>query len=232
MSKVKSQERYKTLKAVFDNFTEKTLFKLISQGHIEGLESPISVGKESNVFSAKTKEGEKRAIKIYRLQTCDFNRMYDYIRSDPRFSGLEKKRRKVIFAWAQREYKNLLLFRRIGIRAPMPIAVMNNVLIMEFIGDDDPAPKLKDQPPKNPQKFFDDLLKMLKKMKTAGIVHTDLSHFNILNHKEKPIMIDLSQATTNENPNYQEYWKRDILNVVKYFQKIGMKIDEEIIRNL
>lgn len=227
MSKVKSQERYKTLKDVFDDFTEKTIFKLISQGIIEGLESPISVGKESNVFSAKTKDREKRIAKIYRLQTCDFNRMYDYIKCDPRFTGLEKKRRKIIFFWAQREYKNLLLFRKIGVRVPIPITVLNNVLIMEFIGNEAAALKLKDKTPLNPEEFFDELIKILKKMRKAGVVHTDLSAFNILNYQERPVLIDLSQATTKDNPNYEEYWKRDIHNVVKYFQKTGLKVDED-----
>ena len=54
----------------------------------------ISVGKESNIFSALTKEGKKVIVKIYRLETCDFGRMYNYIRGDPRFVNLKKKRRE------------------------------------------------------------------------------------------------------------------------------------------
>ena len=94
---------------------------MISSGHIDGLESPISVGKESNVFSAK-KGNDRVIVKIYRLETCDFNRMYDYIKYDRRYVTLRKQKRKVIFAWAQREYRNLLKAREAGINVPTAIA--------------------------------------------------------------------------------------------------------------
>ena len=80
------KERFKTYKNVFDEFTVRSIFKLISQGYFEGLESPISIGKESNIFSALRKDNEKVIVKIYRLETCDFNRLYDYIKDDPRLS--------------------------------------------------------------------------------------------------------------------------------------------------
>jgi len=76
----KKREDFKTMHNVFDEFTNRNLFKLISQGHFRGLESPISIGKESNVFSALTKDDRRVMVKIYRLETCDFNRMYDYIK--------------------------------------------------------------------------------------------------------------------------------------------------------
>jgi serine/threonine-protein kinase RIO1 len=76
MAKI-SKEKWKVWGNVFDEFTFRTLFKLASQGHFEELKSPVSIGKESNIFSAK-KSKENIIIKIYRLETCDFNKMYDY----------------------------------------------------------------------------------------------------------------------------------------------------------
>ena len=113
-----TKEKFKTYEGVFDNFTLRTLFELSSKGHFEDLESPISIGKESNVFTALNKQGKRFIIKIYRLETCDFNRLYEYIQTDPRFLGLKKQRRKVIFAWCQREYRNLLNAR--DAHAPAP----------------------------------------------------------------------------------------------------------------
>ena len=94
----KSKEKFKVYKNVFDEFTLRTLFHLESKGHFleEGL-VPISIGKESNVFWGQGKAGEV-VLKIYRLETCDFNRLYDYIKYDPRFLKLKKQRRKVILA--------------------------------------------------------------------------------------------------------------------------------------
>ena len=72
MAKI-TREKYKTRNNVFDAFTERNLFELASKGLFdEETMSPIKIGKEANVFSV-TKDGEKRVVKIYRLETCDFN---------------------------------------------------------------------------------------------------------------------------------------------------------------
>ena len=221
------REEYKTLKNVFDLFTEKNLFKLISQGYIDGLHSPLSIGKESNVFTAK-KDGEIRIVKIYRLQTCDFNRMYDYIKVDPRYSALSSKRRDVIFAWAHREYRNLLKAREAEVRVPTPYAVLQNILVMEFIGDEDGAArKLKDRKPEEPEKYFKEVVEQMRRLYKAGLVHADLSGFNILNFDEKPVLIDMSQTTPLDNPNARDFLKRDVHNICTLFKKWDVKADEE-----
>ncbi len=220
------REKFKTLNDVFDIFTEKNIFKLISQGHFAALESPISIGKEANIFTAK--KGKDRVIvKIYRLNTCDFNKMYEYLKFDPRYSDTRRSRRQVIFTWVQREYRNLLKSREAGVRVPTPIAVFSNILVLEFIGSDEPAPKLKDLIPENLEKFFDEVILNMKKLFKAGIVHGDLSAFNILNFNDKPVFIDMSQSTTTENPRFQEYLLRDVKNVCNHFRKIGLKLDDD-----
>lgn len=226
MAKI-TKEKFKTFGGVFDNFTLRTLFKLSSQGHFDNIESlsPVSIGKESNVFSAK--KGKTRVIvKIYRLETCDFNRMFDYIRYDPRYAGLKRQRRKVIFSWVQREYRNLLKARQAGARVPTPFAFLNNVLVEEFIGSVKPAPKLKDKLPANLDKFFSNIVLQLEKLYKAGLVHADLSHFNILNFREKPEIIDMSTCTPLENPRAGEYLERDIRNICSFFARHGLEKDE------
>ena len=88
-------EKFKTKHGVFDDFTNRTIFKLITEGHFRGLQGPIKIGKESNVFSALKENNEKVAVKIYRLETCDFNIMHSYIKDDPRYSNLKDRKRKV-----------------------------------------------------------------------------------------------------------------------------------------
>lgn len=227
-----SKEKFKTLKGVFDDFTERNIFKLISEGHFEGIESPLFIGKEANIFSAK-KGDKKVAIKIYRLSTCDFKRMYEYIRSDPRFPAVRRQRRKVIFAWSRREYRNLLKARDAGVRVPTPIASLYNILVMEYIGSDGPAQKLNNAIPENPKAFFNEVISNIKKLYKAGLVHADLSPFNILNNDEKPVFIDLSQATPIEDPNAKEYLERDVRNICNFFRKLGIKADpEEIFKKI
>ncbi len=219
------KEKHKTLKHVFDDFTERNLFILSSKGYFDELESPISMGKEGNIFTAK-KRDKKVIAKIYRLSTCDFHKMFEYLRADPRFK-VEKQKRKIIFAWAKREYSNLLKARKGGVRVPTPYGFLNNILIMEMIGDEEPAPLLKYATPKNVKKFFKDLILQMKKLHKIGMVHADLSSFNIINYNEKPYLIDLSQSTTKENPRYEEFLKRDIRNVCTYFKKLKIDCDEE-----
>jgi len=221
-----SREEWKTYKNVFDQAALLNLEKLRSEGHFDELGSPIALGKEANIFSAR-KDDDLIIVKIYRVENCNFNQMYRYIEPDPRFSGLKKRRRLVIFAWVQREYRNLLKAREV-VRVPKPIAVKDNILLMEFIGrDGELAPELKDEKPKNPVEFFEKTIKCIKALHGVGLVHADLSEFNILNFEEEPVFIDLSQTTTTGHPQAKEFLERDVHNIVKFFKRLGVKADEK-----
>lgn len=224
------KEKFKTYGNVFDNYTLRNLFKLSTQGYFDELTSRISMGKEANIFSAK--KGRSHVIvKIYRLETADFNRMYDYIKQDPRYLRLRRTKRQIIFSWCHREYKNLMKAREAHVRVPMPIAFKDNILIMEFIGHDDVALQLKDQYPENVEKYFDDIVKQMKKLYNAGLVHADLSQFNILNLNDKPVLIDFSQATPLQNTEAGQYLRRDVRNICTFFKKLGLDkdVDEVIV---
>ena len=220
------QERFKTIKGVFDEFTNRTLFNLQSRGIFDELVSPLSIGKESNVFIA-TEKGKKVIVKIFRMQNADFNKMYSYIRKDTRYQFLQNKKRHIILAWAQREYKNLIKSERAKVRSPKTIGWKNHIIVEEFIGDEKPAPPLKDQYPKDPEKFFQETIKQMKKLYKTGLIHGDLSSFNILNYKEKPVLIDFSQSTLIKTPNSEELLIRDIKNICYFFKKLGIKANEE-----
>ncbi len=222
------KEKFKTFHDVFDAFTNRTIFKLITEGHFEGIIGPVCIGKESNVFQARRKDGTKVILKIYRLETCDFNRMFDYIRTDPRFMEVKKNKRKVIFAWAQREYRNLLKSRDAGVRVPTPYAVKGNVLVMEFIGGEEVAPKLKDAV--EGEKQVKDIIKQYKLLyQKAGLVHADLSHFNILNDNGKIVVIDMSAATPITDPNAKEFFERDVKTIVNFYKRHGIELDKDTV---
>ena len=224
-----SKEKWKTWGNVFDGFTLRTIFKLISQGHFKELKSPLFIGKESNVFSAKTDKGLV-VVKIYRLEACDFNRMYDYIKYDPRYSNLKKGKRKIIFSWVQREFRNLMKAREAGVDVPLPITFLNNVIVEEFIGNESAALKLKDSELKSPKDFFSKVIMNMKKMHKAGLIHADLSQFNILNYNENPVFIDFSQCTTSDDPRANELLERDIKNIANFFNKQGLKLETDKIK--
>lgn len=222
-------ERFKTLNDIFDISTEELLWKLISAGYIDGLEGPLSMGKEANVFTAKAGD-EQRVVKVYRVMTCDFKRMYENIAADPRFLGMHRSRRDVVHTWCQREFRNLLKARAAGCAVPTPFVAKENVLIMECVGGLIPAQKLNKKLPPNLKSFFGDVVKNMRLLYKAGLVHGDLSQFNILNNDDKPVFIDFSQATTKDNPNFEDYFLRDIRNVASFFTKHGVMVTEKELR--
>ena len=224
-----TREKFKVWGNVFDEFAIKTIIKLISQRYFDGLESPISIGKEANLFTA-LKGDERIIVKIYRLESCDFNRMYDYIKADSRYANLKGKKRQIIFNWVEREFRNLQKARNVGIRVPAPITFLNNILVLEFIGDGgEVAPRMKDLKPKKPKDFFEKIVEAMRKWHKAGYVHADLSGFNILNYKENPVFIDFSQATPLDNPRSKEFLERDVRNVCNFFRKMGIEAEERVV---
>ncbi|MBR9676831.1 serine protein kinase RIO [Candidatus Woesearchaeota archaeon] len=221
MAKI-TREKHKTYKAVFDEVTERNLFKLSSQGHFEELKNPFSIGKEANIFTAIKKDKTQVIVKIYRVQNANFNQMYNYLKQDPRALSLKKNRRQVVFSWTKREYRNLLLARQ-NIKVPTPHAQLYNIIVMELIGDVLPSPQLKNATPANINEFYDKTIENMKKLYKSGLVHGDLSEFNILNYNEHPVFIDFSQSTITKSHNAKELLERDIKNMYNYFTKKGVK---------
>jgi RIO kinase 1 len=223
-----TREKFKTYKNVFDAFTNRNLFKLSSQGYFSELESPISIGKEANIFTALKKDNTRVIVKIYRLSNCDFNLMYQYMKEDPRYVSVKRRRRDVVFAWAKREFMNLLNAREAQVNVPTVHGFLSNIVIMEYMGDDVPAPKLNKKKPQDPAQFLSLIVREYRKLYAAKMVHGDLSPFNILNDNEMPVFIDMSQTTTLENPHAETYLKRDLKNISTYFNKHGVKtsVDE------
>lgn len=221
-----AREEWKVYGNVFSEHSRRLLFKMSSQGYFEELESQVSVGKEANVFTATTKDHDRIIVKIYRLENCNFNKMYDYLTADPRYLGTARNQRRIIFTWTQREFRNLMLAREV-IKVPKPIAFKDNVILMEFIGSTDPAPELKNHLPKDAEKFFKRIIENMHKLYKKGLIHGDLSPFNILNHNEEPVFIDFSQGTMIDAANSDELLKRDIHNISNYFKKLGLRLNEE-----
>jgi len=217
----------KTLDEVFDISTLLSIEKLISNKIIDYLDFPISSGKEGNVFLGITPDNKTVALKIYRISTATFKHMTQYLEGDPRFQTMHKSRRDIIFNWTSKEYKNLQILERIGVNAPRPIKKINNVLVMDFIGlNRQPAPLIKDIQLPDPEKIFKTIINTISTMYlNAGLVHCDLSSFNILYHNKEPCIIDLGQGILRDHPRSYDFLKRDIQNIVSYFKKYQIHDD-------
>lgn len=230
-NKNKDSEKRKVTENVFDEATLKAIYTLSNKGIIEALGGSISTGKEANVFLADGKE-HNLAIKIYRITTSSFNSMEDYIIGDPRFRDVRHTKKDIVFAWTKKEYRNLLRASEVGIKVPKPITTERNILVMEFMGKDEkPYPLLKDVQLDEitAKKVFDTLIDYIKKLYVdAGLVHGDLSEYNVLIDTEQiePILIDMGQSVTLEHPRADQFLRRDIQNIERYFRKYGIKSNE------
>ena len=211
---------------IFDKITLETLYKIANQGYIDVLNGAISTGKEANVLVGIKDEEKFIAVKIYRIATSDFKKMNYYLDGDPRFNLKTKNKRKIIYSWVLKEYKNLKRLHDAGVSVPEPITCSNNVLLIEFIGDENgnPSQPVKNQPPKNPEEFWKKLLKELELfVKQSKLVHGDLSNYNILNRNEEPVIIDVSQSVVLDNPISKELLERDINTLVREYTKLGVE---------
>ncbi len=227
LMKEKRSEEYEALEEVFDRSTLMVIYDFLNKGTINEIHGVVKAGKESRVYWGKDKQGHELAIKIYLTLSAEFRKgMLKYIEGDPRFKGLRHDTRSLIFAWAQKEFKNLEQATAAKVRVPKPIVVRNNVLIMEFIGENGAnAPSLKELPPKNPEKIYQSLLSYLQKLyRKAELVHGDLSEYNIMIWRGRPILFDMAQAVPLSHPMASFLLHRDLTNLNKFFSRLGVKV--------
>jgi len=203
--------------------TRLTLYKVLSKKQIQ-IQSLIKEGKESVVFSGLTKDKELVIIKVYRTQVMDFKTIAKYLLGDPRFGRIQRNRRNFIYTWCRREYKNLQIASRAGVDCPKPITHSDNILIMSFVGEDGlAAPRIIDVRLKNPEEVYKLIIKNMKKLSKTGLIHGDLSVYNIL-FENGPVFIDFSHTTTPRNPIAPELLKRDVENINSYFTKLDIPV--------
>jgi len=216
-----------TLEEVFDQATRMVIYRFLTEGVLHEVHGVVSAGKEARVYWGKSKEGTDLAVKIYLTSSAEFKKgMTKYIEGDYRFKGVKHDTRSLIFAWAQKEFRNLEQADKAGVNVPKPIAVKNNVLVMEFIGKDGvSAPSLKEQMPANPEKTYHQMLTSLRKLyKKADLVHGDASEYNIMMWKRNAVIFDMGQAVPTSHPLARFLLERDLVNLNKFFSRLGVSV--------
>jgi RIO kinase 1 len=232
----KTGDERKVMDEVFDNETLMAIYRMMTDSILDTVEFSISTGKEGNVFLAISPKGELLALKIFRTSTSTFKRIAKYIEGDPRFRGLTGSRRKVIYAWTTKEFRNLQRMMEAGVRVPEPIGFEKNCLAMEYIGtEDSPAPQLREVELDDPKAIYDKVVGYIfLAYREARLVHGDLSEYNILMHEGEPVIIDCGQAMTTGHFNAKDILMRDIRNVNRFFRSRGVELrdDEEIFKEI
>ena len=152
-------------------------------------------------------------------------RKEEYLEGDPRFERIKKGDKDIVRAFARKEFKNLEICKKANVRAPRPIYMLGHVLVMEFLGEEGlPYPTMEAMGLLHGEKDLESILDDIKKMYKAGLVHADLSEYNVL-MGDVPYLIDFGQGVIKRHPNSEKFLERDVSIILKYFSKKGMKKD-------
>ncbi|HEU4984717.1 MAG TPA: serine protein kinase RIO [Nitrososphaera sp.] len=218
----KRSEDYQVMEEVFDMPTMMVITKMVNDGILKSVQSHFASGKEAKVFIAEAPDGSPLAVKIYLTVSSEFKKRMQYIAGDPRFSEIKGGTRNFIAAWARKEFKNLQQAHKAGVRAPAPIAVDKNVLVMEFIGDSEGnvATALANLESVTEADYAEVVEQLEILYQKAGLVHADLSEYNIFkNPKGEIMLLDFGSAVDVKHPNSKQFLVRDVQNVNRFFTK-------------
>lgn len=214
---------------MFNTPTLLALYHVMRKGFIDRMYGVVSAGKEARVYWAKDRKGRDVAVKIYLTFTAEFRKsIKQYIIGDPRFEAVSSDLRKLILKWVQKEYKNLKRMFNAGVRVPEPYYAYRNILVMEFIGENGVrAPLLKEisLSKEEYERIYRKVVEYMRLMyRVAGLVHADLSEYNIMVYHGEPVIIDVSQAVTLDHPLATHFLLRDIRNIIRFFrEKAGIE---------
>jgi RIO kinase 1 len=210
-----------------------TLMGLLDDGIVEEVVRPLMSGKEAQVFMIVS-EGEVRVAKIYKeAQQRNFKNRADYtegrrVRNSRDARAMAKRSRhgkaQDEAAWRSTEVDMIYRLRQADVRVPIPYHFIDGVLIMELVAgaDGTPAPRLGDMrfSAQDGVQIFRTLLSEVQKMLHAGVVHGDLSEFNVLMTPEGPVIIDLPQAVhAANNRNARKLLLRDVENLHQFARR-------------
>ncbi|MCS7124010.1 MAG: serine/threonine protein kinase [Candidatus Bathyarchaeota archaeon] len=186
----------------------------VKAGILEAFGKPLGVGKEADVYDALTPSGERIAIKFHRLGRISFRqtrRKRNWTREDVNWLLRSRKA-------AEKEYEALMLVYPKGVAVPKPISQNRHAIAMNAIEGAELA-QYHEIP--NPRRVLLEILGNIRKAYLkAGVIHADLSEYNIILKPDTHILIiDWPQYVTKEHPNAQQLLKRDIENIIAYFKR-------------
>jgi RIO kinase 2 len=182
---------------------------------LEYLGPSIGIGKEADVFEGVTPENQTVAVKFHRLGRISFRdtkRKREYLADRRHTSWLYQSRLA-----AEIEYDALQKMYNTGVKVPRPIQQNRHTIVMQYIRSTQLSDIISLD---EPEVFLEEILENMKKAYEAGVIHSDLSEYNVLiDDKTNVWVIDWPQYISSDHPNAEEILERDIGNIVYYFER-------------
>ncbi|SDG21976.1 serine protein kinase RIO [Pseudomonas seleniipraecipitans] len=218
--------------------TPKRIEPLVEDGLVDEVIRPLMSGKEAAVYVVRCGT-ELRCAKVYKeANKRSFRQAAEYqegrkVRNsrDARAmaKGSKHGRKGQEDAWQNAEVAALFRLASAGVRVPKPYDFLEGVLLMELVSDGEGgvAPRLNDVDlhPEDAREFHAFMIEEIVKMLCAGLVHGDLSEFNVLLGPEGPVIIDLPQAVDAAGNNHAfKMLERDVGNMAAYFGQFAPEL--------
>ncbi|MES9853605.1 MAG: PA4780 family RIO1-like protein kinase [Candidatus Thiodiazotropha sp. L084R] len=209
----------------------KRILPLVDDGLVDSVIRPLMSGKEADVYVVRCGD-DIRCAKVYKeAEKRSFKQAVLYqegrkVRTSRRARAMEKRskfgRNEQEQAWQNTEVNALYRLSEAGVRVPRPYGCFDGVLLMELItdSDDQVAPRLNDVSMSAEQALEDHavMMRYVTRMLAAGLVHGDLSEFNVLVDDNGPVIIDLPQVIdAAANNNAARFLKRDVSKITEYY---------------
>jgi len=218
--------------------TPKRLQSLLDEGLIDAVQRQLMSGKEAMVYVVRCGD-ETRCAKVYKEATQrSFRQAVDYTenrrvknsrQARAMAKGTKFGREKQEEAWQSAEVDALYRLAAAGVRVPHPYNFHEGVLLMELVTDAEgaAAPRLNDAEftPEQARTHHATLIREVVRMLCAGVVHGDLSEFNILLAADGPVIIDLPQAVDAAGNNHaKRMLLRDVENLRNFFGQMAPEL--------
>jgi RIO kinase 1 len=218
--------------------TPKRLQSLLAEGLIDSVQRQLMSGKEATVYVVRCGD-EVRCAKVYKEATQrSFRQAVDYTenrkvkntrQARAMAKGTRYGREAQEAAWQSAEVDAMYRLAAAGVRVPRPYNFHDGVLLMELVTDahGDAAPRLNDVDFSTAEALVHHatLIREVQRMLCAGVVHGDLSEFNILLAADGPVVIDLPQAVDAAGNNHaQRMLRRDVDNLRGFFGRFAPEL--------
>jgi len=215
-----------------------SLQTLIKDGLIDEVLYQLMSGKEATVYVVRS-GGEIRCAKVYKdsmkrsfknaAQYQEGNKVKNSRRARAMKKGSKFGRKQQEDVWQNAEVDALFKCADAGVRVPKPYGCFDGVLLMELVTNDEGevAPRLNDVSMSAEQALDDhsEVMNDVKRMLCAGIIHGDLSEFNVLVDDYGPVIIDMPQAVdASANNNAKSMLIRDVNNMTNYYGQFAPEL--------